>query len=155
VWQALPSGWQRPALQLPPQQEAESVQARLSAMHAPALQRPAVQDSEQHSVDAWQLPPVNVHLLMEATQVAEAGSHSPEQQSPPLAHCWPKARQKGEMMTSPGVDPSRAPPTPGGVLPTLAVLLHATRARNAATKRMGVRMKLGMATPNDSSVGVQ
>jgi hypothetical protein len=106
VWQALPSGWHTPATQLPPQQEAESTQARLSAMHALALQRPAPQASEQHSVDDWQFPPVVVHLLMEATQVADAGSQSPEQQSPPDAQVWPKARQNAEGVVSPALGPS-------------------------------------------------
>ena len=56
-------------------------------MHALPLQWPPVQASDQHSVDAWQLPPAKVHLLMEATHVFEAGSQSPEQQSAPVAHC--------------------------------------------------------------------
>ena len=141
VWHALLSGWQTPALQLPPQQEAESVQAWLSARHALALQRPPVHASEQHSVDDWQLPPVRVHLLMEATQVAEAGSHSPEQQSPPPAQVWPKARQKAEGAVSPprGWVPVSGPPEltlPSGVVPTFAVLLHARKARDAAKKMM-------------------
>ena len=112
VWHALLSGWHRPALQLPPQHEVESTQARLSAMHALALQWPAVHANEQHSVEDWQLPPVAVHVLMEATQVAEAGSHSPEQQSPPLAQVWPKARQKGDGEVSPTLIPVSGPPEP-------------------------------------------
>lgn len=154
VWQAALSGWQRPALQLPPQQEAESTQAWLSAMHALALHRPAVQASEQHSVDDMQFPPVTVHWLMEATQVAEAGSQIPEQQSPPLAHVWPKSRQDGEMMTSPALGPASVVavlPSPGGYLPTLAVLLQSANAKETASREARAaavgRIALGMSAP--------
>jgi hypothetical protein len=153
VSQAALSGWHKPALQLPPQQEAESAQAWLSAMHALALQRQAVQASEQHSVDDAQFPPGGVHWLMEATQVAEAGSQIPEQQSPPDAQVCPKARQTGEMMTSPTLGPASVVevlPSPGGYLPTLAVLLQAAKAketsREAREAAVG-RIALGMLAP--------
>jgi hypothetical protein len=112
VRQAVLSGWQRPPSQLPLQQLEESVQALSSATQALALQKPEVHASEQHSVDDWQGPPVKVHLLMEATQVAEVGSHRPEQQSVPEAHCWPNCRQKGDV-------PPVVPPCP--VLPPPAL----------------------------------
>jgi len=87
VRQAVLSAWHTPPVQLPPQHAAESVHACPSAMHAYALQRPAVQANEQHSVDATQPPPVAVHLLMDAAQVALAGSQIPKQQSALVAHC--------------------------------------------------------------------
>ena len=155
VWQALLSGWHKPALQLPPQQDAESMQARLSARHALALQRPALQASEQHSVDDAQAPPVVVHLLMEATQVADAGSQSPEQQSPPETQVWPKARHNAEGVASPTlVLASAVEVLPSGYLPTLAVLLQAAKASAAAANTMVVRMELGMATPVEGSIDI-
>jgi hypothetical protein len=96
------SGWQTPPLQFPPQHAAEAVQAWLSATQLAALHRPAAHTNEQHSVGDWQPPPGAVHWLIDATQVALAGSQSPEQQSCPLAHCWPKARQKIDGEVSPG-----------------------------------------------------
>jgi hypothetical protein len=154
VWQAALSGLHRPALQLPPQQEAESTHAWLSPIHALALQRPAVQESEQHSVDEAQPPPVAVHLLIEATQVLVEGSQIPEQQSPPEAQVWPKARQDGEGVASPTLVPTSAGialPSTGGYLPTLAVLLHATSAKANASRESALlvvgRIELGMWPP--------
>jgi hypothetical protein len=81
VLHVVPSGWQSPPAQLPPQHWPGSVHAPLSATQALALQRPPVQAKEQHSVDVAHAPPVAVHLLIDATQVLLAGSHRPEQQS--------------------------------------------------------------------------
>src|ERR1017187_8484726 len=153
VWQAALSGLHRPALQLPPQQEAESTHAWLSPMHALALQRPAVQASEQHSVDEAQPPPVAVHLLIEATQVVVEGSQIPEQQSPPEAQVWPKARQNGEGVESPTLvrtSAGAALPSTGGYLPTLAVLLHATSAKANASRETAL-LVVGRIEPDCSS----
>jgi hypothetical protein len=116
VRQAVLSGWHAPPVQLPPQQEAESAHAWPSAMHALALQRLPAQSMEQHSVDATQPPPVTVHLLIEAAQVALAGSQIPEQHSAPVAHCWVNARQEGEGVT---LVASSLPALPSGYLPML------------------------------------
>jgi len=158
VWQAVLSGWHKLALQFPPQQEAESTQARLSAMHALALQRPAAQASEQHSVDDAQPPPVEVHLLIEATQVLVDGSQIPEQQSPPEAQVWPKAKQNGEGAVSPTLTtvasvvvtlPSVVATLPStvGYLPTFAVLLHAVNASSETQAAAVGRIELGMLPP--------
>ena len=85
VLQEVLSGRHKPTLQLPLQQAAESTQAWPSAVQVPAPQRPPTQASEQHSVAARQGPPVAVQVLIEATQVALAGSQSPEQHSTLLA----------------------------------------------------------------------
>jgi hypothetical protein len=124
-------------------------------MHALVLQRPAAQVSEQHSVDDAQLPPGAVHLLMEATQVADAGSQSPEQQSPPAAQVCPKDRQDADEMVSPTLGPSVGlPALPSGYLPTFAVLLQAVKASAVTPRTMIMRMELGMVTPREGSIDV-
>jgi hypothetical protein len=118
-------------------------------VHAPALQRPPAQLSEQHSVEVTQAPPVAVHVLIEVAQVALVGSQIPEQHWALLEQAWVMARHKGEGAVSPiwTSGPSGRPvpsgwpvlpALPSGYLPMVSVLLQATsaaRARTHAAKR--------------------
>jgi hypothetical protein len=95
--------------------------------------------SEQHSVDDWQPPPVGEHVLMDAAQVLLAGSQIAEQQSSPVMHVWPKARQKGEGAgTSVPCPPTSLLPPSLGLLSVPLLLLHAANA-NIPTRNTLVR----------------
>jgi hypothetical protein len=157
VLQVVLSGWQTPPLQLPPQHAAESVQACPSATHAVALQRPAVQWSEQHSVAVAQPPPVGAQTLMEVAQVKLAGSQIPEQHwALPVQSCV-VARQKGDGTTSRTAASPRlttgpsSPPAPPAVasreLPRGSVLLQAASATSPRASMDEGRSELCMLSP--------
>ena len=104
--QALPSveqppattGVQVPPTQLPPQHSASAVQAAPSAVQAPA-QEPETQERPQHCTDEVQAtplarqppPPVPPEppVPMAKTQLFEAGSQTPTQQSVSMAQVPP------------------------------------------------------------------
>lgn len=114
--QALPSvlqppatiGVQVPPAQLPPQHCASEVQAVPSGVHAPA-QVPLTHDRPQHCTDEVQAtplarqPPPPVPPLppvpMAKTQLFDAGSQTPTQQSVSVAQVPPGEMQKPALMS--------------------------------------------------------
>jgi hypothetical protein len=83
LWQAVVRGAHFPLVQVPLQQAASDVQARLSETHAAALHFPPEQLSVQHSVEEPQLAPLGAQVVVLAAQVCDLVSQSAEQQSAP------------------------------------------------------------------------
>lgn len=90
VLQAALSGAHLPAVQVPLQQPALELHARLSEMQAAAAHFPETQLRVQQSVDAAHVAPAAAQALTLEAQVFVVASQSCEQQSAPLWHSPPK-----------------------------------------------------------------